>query len=59
MGGFENTCECLARAHGVIIVRLPFTPRGWHRLKKMYEISKSLDFEWDFVISELISKFDL
>ena len=25
--------------------------------KKAYEISKSLDFEWDFVISELISRF--
>ena len=30
---------------------------GLASAKKTYEISKSLDFEWDFMISELISRF--
>ena len=30
---------------------------GLASTKKTYEISKSLNFEWDFVISELISGF--
>ena len=29
---------------------------GLATAQKAYEISKSLDFEWDFVISELISR---
>ena len=32
---------------------------GLASAQKVYEISKSLDFEWDFVISELISGFQV
>ena len=40
-----------------MFLSLPFQAEGLATAKKAYEISKSLDFRWDFEISELISGF--